>query len=314
MFHRCYECPALQAERDMHVSQEVRQAARSLGSQTQGTAVHTAFFLTLPPFCQQVLSNVHALFCGTIGSQTGFWRGNIFTDGSSSGNGTLRRTGWAVVAVDNAGNLKAGAYGAVPSDVLPGQTSRDGEDCAAAMAGHITSGSAHAPHRLRRMPLLQSMGQSAKPWAPGAPEHTSGTGFWFPTTRSGQSRSRSTPRSATWRLERTSHLSKRGNDYADTFAKKGDKHTQACFSGRQDSRCVCLPGQASCAMGGRGIASCFRFRGWRRHQGCRAKNDGYMASAASEVQAQAAEGGCCAIYRSGFRLAFPHRSHTLFAR
>ena len=35
-------------------------------------------------------------------------------------------------------NLKAAAYVAVPSDVLPGQSSRDGPDYAAAMAGHIT--------------------------------------------------------------------------------------------------------------------------------------------------------------------------------
>ena len=32
-FHRCYECPALQAERDMYVSQEVLVTARSVGSQ-----------------------------------------------------------------------------------------------------------------------------------------------------------------------------------------------------------------------------------------------------------------------------------------
>ena len=35
-------------------------------------------------------------------------------------------------------HLKAAACGAVLSNVLPGQTSRDGEDYAAAMAGHIT--------------------------------------------------------------------------------------------------------------------------------------------------------------------------------
>ena len=42
-----------------------------------------------------------------------------------------------MVAVDSVGNLKAAAFGAVPCDVLPGQTSRDGEDYAAAMAGHV---------------------------------------------------------------------------------------------------------------------------------------------------------------------------------
>ena len=65
-----------------------------------------------------------------------------------------------MVAVDNAENLKAAAYGAVPSDVLAGQTSRDGEDCAAALAGHIT---------MDPLTLRPSMGQSGKPWALGVP-------------------------------------------------------------------------------------------------------------------------------------------------
>ena len=68
----------------------------------------------------------------------GLLEGHIFTDGSSSGSGALRWAGWAVVAVDDAGNLKAAAYGAVPSDVSPGQSATDGEDYAAAMAGQFT--------------------------------------------------------------------------------------------------------------------------------------------------------------------------------
>ena len=63
----------------------------------------------------------------------GLKEGHIFTDGSSAGSGALRRVGWAVVAVDDLGNFKSAAFGAVPSDVLPGQTSRDGEDYAAPM-------------------------------------------------------------------------------------------------------------------------------------------------------------------------------------
>ena len=43
MFHRCYECPALQAERDMYVSQEVRVAARSVGSQYREQFAHGIF-------------------------------------------------------------------------------------------------------------------------------------------------------------------------------------------------------------------------------------------------------------------------------
>ena len=107
-------------------------------SRNSGSSLHTEFSPVLPQFCQQVHSSGHAQFCGTTSPQTGFWVGHIFTDGSSSGCGALRRAGWAVVAVDDVGHFKAAAYGAVPSDVLSGQTSRDGEDDAAATAGHTT--------------------------------------------------------------------------------------------------------------------------------------------------------------------------------
>ena len=68
----------------------------------------------------------------------GLLDGHIFTDGSSSCSGALRPAGWAAVAVDDLGNLKAAAHGAVPVDVFCEQTSRDGEDYAAAMEGSIT--------------------------------------------------------------------------------------------------------------------------------------------------------------------------------
>ena len=137
MFHRCYECRALQAERGMYVSQEVRQASRSVGSQCREQFAHGIFpdpGAILPTgflerACQVLWHNRHP---------DGLLEEHIFTDGSSSGSGALRRAGWAEVAVDDVGNLGAAAYGAVPSDVLPGQSARDGEDYAAAMAGHIT--------------------------------------------------------------------------------------------------------------------------------------------------------------------------------
>ena len=54
-----------------------------------------------------------------------------------------------------------------------------------------------------------------------------------------------------------------------------------------------------------------RFRGCD-DQGCSAEITG--TAAASETQAKAGEGNCCACYKSGFRLAFSHRSLTLLAR
>ena len=118
----------------MYVSQEVRQAARSLGSQCREQFAHGIF---LDP-AAILPTGFPERACPVCGSPEGLSEGHIFKDGSSWGSGARRRAGWAVVAVDDVGNLKAAAYGAVPSDVLPGQTSRDGEDFAAAMAGHIT--------------------------------------------------------------------------------------------------------------------------------------------------------------------------------
>ena len=74
MFHRCYKCLAVQTQRDMQVSQEARQAARSLAPAKQGTVCTRYFPLSIPQFCQQVHSSSHAQFCGTVGLQTGSWR------------------------------------------------------------------------------------------------------------------------------------------------------------------------------------------------------------------------------------------------
>ena len=85
MFHRCYECPALQAERkrDMHVSQEVRHGALSLGSQYReqfAGIFHdpAAILPTGSPECAcTVLWHNRPPY--------GLREGHSFTDGSSSG-------------------------------------------------------------------------------------------------------------------------------------------------------------------------------------------------------------------------------------
>ena len=105
-----------------------------LSSRKTRNSLHKAFSLPRPRFCQQVHSNGLAQFCGTTDPQTGFLEEYIFTDRSLTGSGALRRAGWVVVAFNVRGNLKAAAYGLVPSDVLLGQTSRDDEDYTAAMA------------------------------------------------------------------------------------------------------------------------------------------------------------------------------------
>ncbi len=61
--------------------------------------------------------------------------GILFLDGSGCGGQTpaLRRAGWAIAQVDCFGNLIAAAFGLVPADECPGQTSKDGEDYAVTM-------------------------------------------------------------------------------------------------------------------------------------------------------------------------------------
>ena len=166
-----------------------RRCGRRCGplSHHSGNSSLMAFSPVLPQFCQLVHSRVHAQFCGTVRSQTGSWKG------------TFPRTALLrAVAVDDVGNLKAAGYGPVPCDVLPGQTSRDGEDHGAAVAGIITMDRLTL-HIDCADTIATVNGPRCKALGAGASEHTSGAGFWFPTKRSGLSRSRATPPCATWR-------------------------------------------------------------------------------------------------------------------
>ena len=124
--------------------------------------------------------------------------GHMFTYGCSSGSGALRRAGRAVVAVDDLGILKAAAHGAVPVDVLSEQTSLDGEDYAAAMAGPITM----EPLTLHidcAGTIATISGPKGKAPGPKGKGLMSGAGCSAPTTRSQRSRSRATRRRQTCR-------------------------------------------------------------------------------------------------------------------
>ena len=123
----------------------------------------------------------------------GILEGHKFTDGSSTGSGALRRAGRAVVAVDDVENLKTAAYGAVPSDVLLAQTSRDGEDYAAALAGHVTV-DLLTLHIDCAGTIASVSGHSAKPWALGFPSTRLEQATGFP--RRGQSSQGQGPRHA----------------------------------------------------------------------------------------------------------------------
>ena len=236
--HRCYECPALQTEPDMHVSQEVRQAARSLEPQYREQFAHGIFPSPATILPTGSLQNS----CPVLWHRRppeGILEGQIFTKGSSSGSGALGRAGWAVVAV--------AACGAVPCDVLPGQTAS--LPCTRSRCTSTVQASSR-----------RSTGQGAKLWVQGAPEHTSGEGFWFPTKRSGLSRQRATLRDV--EAVRTSHLFKRRGDHADIFAKKGADTHKPAF---RVAKTVVICGASLAKQAARWAAEAhvlLRFRSW----------------------------------------------------
>ena len=186
--------------------------------------------------------------------------GHMFTDGSSSGSGSLRRAGWAAVAVDELGNLKATAFEAVPCDVLPEQTSRDGEDYAAGMAGHITVD-----------PLTLHMDCEGTIATANGPKHKAlGAGnsraqVWSRLLAShDEVRAVKVKGHATMRdveAGRSSHLFTRGNDNAVLCAKKGAAtHKPAFRVAKTMVACASLAKQA--ARWAAEAHVLLRLRGW----------------------------------------------------
>ena len=95
--------------------------------------------------------------------------------------------------------------------------------------------------------------------------------------------------------ERVTERERAVNREVDTFAKKrADTHKPAFRVAKTVVACASLAKQAE------------------QHQSCSAKITG--TAAASETQAQAAQGDCIASFGSGVRLAFTRRPHTLLAR
>ena len=196
----------------MYVSQEVRVAARSVGSQYREQFAHGIFPdpAAIPPTGS--LERV----CHVL------WHNR-----PPDGLGTFSRT-------DDVGNFKAAAYGAVPSDVLPGQTSRVGEDYAAAMAGHIKLDPLTL-HIDCEDKALGAQGPRAHVWNRLLVSQDE--------VRAVKVKGHATQRDV--EAGRTSHLRKRRNDFADTFAKKGaDTHKPAFRVARTVVACASLAKQA----------------------------------------------------------------------
>ncbi len=141
LWHRRYECPAWHVDRGQCTSQELRDAAAHFGA--RGGRAAELFSRGLLPHPDALLPAVKTSaaceICWVNRPSDGVLSGILFFDGSSRGGSceALRRAGWAVVQVDRFGSLVSAAYGPVPWDQCPGQTSRDAEDCAVSMLPYV---------------------------------------------------------------------------------------------------------------------------------------------------------------------------------
>ena len=214
-----------------------------------------------------------------------------------------------MVAVDDLGNLKAAAFGPVPSDMLPGQTSRDGEDYAAAMAGqfsmdpitlHIDCEGTIATIQGPRCKALGATHPRAHVWSRLLASHDE--------VRAVKVKGHATMRDV--EAGRSSHLCQRGNDFAD-FCQERGRRTQATLSDRQDDGRLRLVGHASCALGCRGTRSP-QAPGLGRHEGYSSEDKDQAGTGATQEEVQS--GGCGPCIRKDRRLAGPTGTLGFFAR
>ena len=193
-----------------------------------------AFFLTQAPIRQQVFLNVLARFLWHIRPQTGFWRGHISTNGSSSGSGALRRAGWAVVAVDESGNLKAaaGRYRETFARAEPLEMAKTMQRPRTLdpLTLHICCEGRHRDS------------QWAKAKSLGSPRAHVWNRLLVSTTKSGRSRSRVVRQNATWRRSARPTCAKGETTLQMPSPRKGQKHTSLLFaSPRQSLRVLPWP-------------------------------------------------------------------------
>ena len=162
--------------------------------------------------------------------------------------------------------------------------------------GAVHIGSAHSAHRLRRYHRDNQRSKTQSLGSPRPPSTRLEQASGFPGRGQGSQGQGSCDRA---RRAGGAHfpLVQKGKRLCRHFCKERGRHAQARFSSRQDSCCLCVLGQASGTLGGRS-ARFAQVQGMERHQGrCATITD---TAPASETQAKAGEGDCCAGCRSGF--------------
>ena len=141
LFHRRFKCKATQEHRRQHMPKCLSSIAEELEQADEGTQELLAAGILPTPtglaprpvFSSEAGVNwVGRPSCGRM-------FGTLGTDGSGMHPKWrfLRRAGWAVVMLDEGRRVVSVAWGAVPFDQCPLQTSRDAEDYAVLMASRL---------------------------------------------------------------------------------------------------------------------------------------------------------------------------------
>ena len=222
-----------------------------------GSSLHTASFRTLAPFFQLVFPERQCQVFWHNRPPDGLLEGHIFTDGSSSGNGALRRAGWlwwrsTVWETSRRQRMEQSqatfCLGSRPEmakiTLLPWQASSPWTPLTLHIDCECTVVTINGP----KHKALGARGPRAHVWSRLLFSHDEVKAIKVATQRDVEA-------------GRTSHLFKRGNDYADIFAKRGaDTHKPAFRVAKAFAACASLAKQA--ARWAAEAHVLLRFRGW----------------------------------------------------
>ena len=202
-----------------------------------GSSLHTAFFLILAPFFQQVFPNASARCTGTIGPQMGCWRGAFSQTALRRAAGRCDGL-WRSTMQETSMRRRMERYRETFCLGSP-------PDHAAAMAGQFTLDpltlyidceGTIATINGPKHKALGAQGPRAHVW--------NRLLFSHDEVRAIKVKGHATERDV--EAGRTSHLCKRRNDLADTFAKKGaDTHKPAFRVAKTVVACASLAKQAA---------------------------------------------------------------------
>ena len=137
LFHRRFVCDAFEVGRRTALDPQVLRQAMQLQAWGQDLEKAAAGIFPSPlELAPPPLRECQAHIVWINRPASGALTGNIFPDGSAMDptDPLLSRAGWGLAQVDDDGGFVAGCYGAVPYELGPFQTARDGEDFAILMA------------------------------------------------------------------------------------------------------------------------------------------------------------------------------------